>query len=219
MTAQLSLFSPGQLVEKKPGTSCRDRSWKIAITHPGGWGRKMDEATETCRPTLLSLDMRCDCWIPRGEERCQCVGYQLYRGYCRGCGWYGPARTDEDPAVYDAHDHCYPGWRDLPVIVGPIPETGNSKSEKAIEAFIRRLESLGYPEGWIEAGGPIRERRQRGGTRAHTVHTGYGNYSIAGAVEGCVTMDCDGPQWCWLVSHGKRDTPCPDYTYPDDEIE
>jgi hypothetical protein len=215
MTAQLELFTPAQLTPAGPAYE-RERYWGIAICHPGGWGRDTDEPTDTCRPTLLSLDMRCNCWNRRGEERCQCVGYYLFRGSCRGCSWYGPARTSEDAAVYDTHDHCYPGWRELPVIIGPIPETGSGKKGTSIDSFIARLESIGYPPGWIQAGGPIRERRQQGGTRAHTVHTGYGNYTICGEVVGCCLSigmnSCEGLDRCLT---GR----CTPYEFPDQEIE
>ena len=202
VSEQLCLLRPWQLIPIGPAVEHGyTERWGIGITHPGGWGRP-DEGTDECQPTVLSKDMRCRCWWNhRGGSdtflKCQCVGDLMYRGGCRGCDWVAEQMwTSEHRAVCDALDHSWPTWRNLPVDPGPIPEGSSPAELRKRDAWIARLVSIGYPEGWIERGGPIRVRRQQGGTRPHTVHTGYGNYSVTGEVVGCGVLGCDGIDWC-----------------------
>lgn len=189
MTAQLTLLLPWQLIPVGPAVDhgyMRVSEWRVSTCNPAG-------ATEECQPTVLSKDMRCKHW----DGPCQCVGNLMYRGGCRGCDWTAKfMRTSEHLAVADALDHSWPSWRNLPVDPGPIPEGSSPSDVKKRAAWIARLVGIGYPEGWIERGGPIRVRRQQGATRPHTVHTGYDNYSITGEVAGCGLVGCDGIQWC-----------------------
>ena len=202
------LFAPGVLVPTGPafdhGYTGR---WRIGICHPGaGWGGKDEEPALDCQPTILSKDLRCNCWPNFGGSSmdfpgCECIGDLMYRGACTHCEWEAPLmRSSEHLAVSDALDHSWPTWRNLPVDPGPIPEGSSPKDSARVQAWIKRLVTIGYPEGWIEAGGPIRARRQQGGTRPHTVHTGFDNYSITGEVMGCATSigmaRCDGIEHC-----------------------
>jgi N12 class adenine-specific DNA methylase/superfamily I DNA/RNA helicase len=127
--------------------------WGLAIAHASG-------QTPGCQPTVLtahlgdSLDLR-------------------YRGACRGCDWEGEIRPRENPATEDAHDHAFPGWRDLPA-VEQIPRT-----PKARERWMREVTSM-YPPGWLERGGPVRTLRKPGLTRHHPMNTaGLTGYDIA----------------------------------------
>lgn len=107
----------------------------------------------------------------------------LYRGACRkaGCDWEGPVRDRENPAVEDGMDHAWPGWRHLP----PVPKvpdqvgSGTSKAAmKSVEAWTAKVIAV-YPDGWLEAGGPIRTVREPMGTRHVAGRTPYGGYDLA----------------------------------------
>lgn len=180
MTGQLSLLRPWQLIPVGPPVDhgYTDR-WGVWTTCP-------DIATDECQATVLSKDMRCNCYrssFDTSDEGCQCVGDLMYRGGCLSCEWSAPLmRSSEHLAVCDALDHSWPSWRNLPVYAGKVPE---SAKPEVVTAWITKMVTLGYPEGWIERGGPIRERRQQGGTRPHTVWTGFGNYTVTGEVYGC----------------------------------
>jgi hypothetical protein len=118
-------------------------------------------------------------------DGCYCLTAVLARGICLGCGWSGPIRHPEaggeHVAVEDAHDHAFPGWRDLPV-VPKRPEWGESKAaRKAMQTWAARLAQV-YPVGWLERGGPIRtDRGPIGsiGTRHVPEVAGYGGYDLS----------------------------------------
>ncbi|GAA1768592.1 DUF6349 family protein [Nonomuraea bangladeshensis] len=109
--------------------------WGIYFGHPGANARGDDfpSTAPEHRPTLLARVVDEPSW------------HQLYRGACLGCDWEGETRQSGGDAVEDAHDHAWPGWRDLPAVKPP-------KSNHA-----RWLVEVGraYPPGWLEAGGPI----------------------------------------------------------------
>ena len=83
------------------------RCWQIGITQPGGQFGDQQTTLEPgrCRPTV---------------EDAHDDNGMAYRGACLGCGWAGIPRRDENVAVEDAHDHAWPGWRELP-LVGRCP--------------------------------------------------------------------------------------------------
>ncbi|MFF0770911.1 DUF6349 family protein [Nonomuraea wenchangensis] len=109
--------------------------WGIYFGHPGADARGDDfpSTAPEHRPTLLARVVDEPNW------------HQLYRGACLGCDWEGETRPSNGDAVEDAHDHAWPGWRDLPAVKPP-------KSN-----YARWLVEVGraYPPGWLEAGGPI----------------------------------------------------------------
>lgn len=144
------------------GSSRRSHAWTVEVACPG-------EATEQCQPTVLSADLRCDC--PWGQP-CFCVGDLMYRGACRGCAWEGPPCDSENSAAEDAHDHAWPGWRELP-IVPAIPE---ERKKRAV--WVEHATAL-YPAGWLERGGPIRTERRGGGMRHVPNWTPFGGYDMA----------------------------------------
>ncbi|HKT03735.1 MAG TPA: DUF6349 family protein [Rugosimonospora sp.] len=143
-----------------PNSIRRSHAWEVHITCP-------DTPTERCQPTVLSADLRCDCF-----DECYCVGDLLYRGACRGCGWEGEPRDGENAAVEDACDHAWPGWRDLPV-VPRVPEDA-----KRHAAWAQRVAAR-YPANWLVDGGPIRTRRSGLGTRHVPGRTPFGGYDLA----------------------------------------
>jgi hypothetical protein len=145
-------------------------AWQPCVTHMF----TEHPTTPKCRPTIMVADLRCD----HDSNGCNCVGDLLYRGACYGCTWEGEARTRENDAVEDAHDHAWPGWRQLPT-VPRRPDSGTSATQKAANAtwsdHVNRL----YPDGWLEAGGPIRTARAASGTRHVPDRTGFGGYDLS----------------------------------------
>jgi hypothetical protein len=134
--------------------------------------------TDRCLPTLLTADLRCDHY----RLDCACLGDLLYRGACFGCRWEGPPRDRENRAVEDAHDHAWPGWRDLPIVPSP-PEPGTSAKQRATTASWAAHVDDVYPADWLKTGGPIRTRRAPLGTRHVPHRTGFGGYDLCGAIE------------------------------------
>jgi hypothetical protein len=118
-------------------------------------------------------------------DRCYCVQLDVSRGVCLGCGWTGPIRSRGEGgghvAVEDAHDHAFPGWRELPVVL-KRPEWGESKQARAaMQRWVEKIHEW-YPADWLERGGPIRtDRGPIGslGTRHVPGATGFGGYDLS----------------------------------------
>ncbi len=161
----------------------RSHAWRVVTTCP-------DTPTDRCQPTVLT----CDLSAPRGYPP-PCGGHdrsQLYRGACRrpGCLWEGPERdswagSGENPAAEDALNHAWPGWRDLPVAPDfPHIQSGTSKADlRALARWAEQVNAI-YPEGWLEAGGPVRTLRSGRGTRHVPDRTPYGGYDVAAVAPG-----------------------------------
>lgn len=157
----------------------RSHAWRVNTTCP-------DTPTDRCQPTVLT----CDLSAPRGYPPPTCGGHdrsQLFRGACRrpGCLWEGPEResragSGENPAAEDALDHAWPGWRDLPAAPGlPRIQSGTSKADlRALARWAGQVTAI-YPQGWLEAGGPVRTLRTGRGTRHVPDRTPYGGYDMA----------------------------------------
>lgn len=139
----------------------------------GAFGWEPPEIGGRCRATNLDRDLR------------DHDGDLEYRGACLGCGWVSETiRDDENGAVEDAMDHCWPGWRDLPIVDKPPDDHGESKAAtKQRAAWIKRV-GIAYPEGWLESGGPIRTARESMGTRHVPGRTPFGGYDLCGRVNG-----------------------------------
>lgn len=148
-------------------SNLRSHAWRAACGSPEG----RDAAEADHRPAVLTADLRCHHY----HEDCSCVGDLVYRGACLHCGWEGDVRADENTAAEDAHDHAWPGWRDLP-IVPRRPE-----NQKARPRWIEAV-TAAYPAGWLESGGPIRTTRSPHGTRHVPNHTGFGGYDLCAAI-------------------------------------
>ncbi|OBI29064.1 DUF6349 family protein [Mycolicibacter sinensis] len=139
--------------------------------------------TEQCRPVTLAASLGCGHYGSDYRD-CQCVGGSVYRGACTGCSWEGPVRGCENRAAEDAHDHSWPGWRELPV-VPPAPESGTSKAQK--QRWIDAV-AAAYPDGWLVSGGPIlTSRGSSTGTRHAENRTPFGGYDMC--VEGTYNAD------------------------------
>jgi hypothetical protein len=108
----------------------------------------------------------------------------MHRGACRktGCDWEGPVRGSEKQAVEDGMDHAWPGWRNLP----PVPRVPDNAWEakrskpaaKALDGWLTKVVPA-YPDGWVEAGGPIRTVREKNGTRHIEARTPFGGWDLA----------------------------------------
>jgi len=166
--ARIAEFDTWRTWYGRQGCLRRSHGWNPGITHP-------DTPAGRCQPTLLDVDLRCtisDHWRSRSDNRdpCLCTGHLLYRGACRHCDWEGEPRLDENQAVEDAHDHAWPGWRDLPV----MPHHPYEK--KPLANWMQRVLAA-YPDGWVQAGGPILTWREQGGTRHHWAME-WGSYDM-----------------------------------------
>lgn len=106
--------------------------WCIHISHPGYQGgvRAVVSTAPDHRPTVLFLGFRT---------------HSLKRGACLGCEWESEDFRTEKEAVEAAHDHAWPGWRNLPAVRQP-----GSNYERWLDEVKKA-----YPPGWLEAGGPI----------------------------------------------------------------
>lgn len=161
------------------GSAARSHAWHVSITH-------RESPTSRCQPTALSADTRAPDARYGGARYpvpCECqqvIDSLMYRGACTGCDWEGESRTGENPAAEDAHDHAWPGWRDLPT-VPKVPEWTTLQSKKERQARDRWLAIVipVHPPGWLEAGGPIRTLRQPMGTRHVPFATPWGGYDMA----------------------------------------
>ncbi|WP_164932259.1 MULTISPECIES: DUF6349 family protein [unclassified Streptomyces] len=71
----------------------------------------------------------------------------LHRGACLACPWEGPDRRRRDAAIEDAHDHTHPEWRTLPIM-----DRASGRGARIWWQHVRAR----YPQGWFDAGGPLR---------------------------------------------------------------
>jgi hypothetical protein len=118
--------------------------WELDYTAPGRrYGNGPELTPGRCVATVMSCDTRP--YDVGGMEGL------VYRGGCLGCDWEGPVRDDEDPAVEDACDHAWPGWRDFPLVANP-------KTPKAI-AKVKALYDEHSP-GWSSGDAPLRSNRK-----------------------------------------------------------
>lgn len=152
----------------------RSHAWLPEITNQIGW----DYSTELpprCLPTILHADLS-DC--AHAGRRCYDIGGLVYRGACYGCTWEADTRATASEAVEDAHDHAWPGWRDLPIVPQP-PDRGTSKREIAAMAAWETTTAALLPQGWLAAGGPIVTTRSPGATRDVPGGSRFGGYDLS----------------------------------------
>lgn len=93
----------------------------------------------------------------RGVD-CQCVRPEqgfVWRSWCGQCERWSAIHTDEDAAVREMHDHCWPGWQALPV--GPTSPRD---------------------EHWTQPGAPIITARKHG-RRSVPGRSPFGGYDLA----------------------------------------
>lgn len=130
---------------------------------------------------IYTADPGCAHWREAAVEQrkrgyCQCVGNGLlYRAYCGGCDWWTPIQAGENQAAEAYLDHCWPGWRDLPVL------ESKTKGYDYVYTF-----PSDYPGDWTTPGAPIRDCR--GTTKSATRHvpggSPFGGYKV-GILQDC----------------------------------
>ncbi len=132
-----------------------------------------------CQPVTLAAELRCG----HRDETCFCVGELLFRAACVTCDFEGDTRVNENAAGEDAHDHAWPGWRNLPIVPHqPTPNSGSARESgsgrTAFSAWLTRVNAT-YPQGWLARGGPIRTHRKPGATRHIPAATVFGGWDLA----------------------------------------
>lgn len=116
--------------------------WTILATYPGaelGQLNRPPSATVDHRPTIL--------WKVLDADRRSC-----YRGACLGCTWESDDHDTKNAAVESAHDHAFPGWRELPAVL-PAPKAA-AYNEDTWDRWFAKV-APAYPAGWFDQGGPI----------------------------------------------------------------
>ncbi|MHC6175438.1 DUF6349 family protein [Glutamicibacter sp. X7] len=124
----------------------------------------------------FNADLRCHASHKDARRPCHCVGGYYYRVYCFGCNhWTGI--YDRENGAWEEHlDHCWPGWRDLPVIEATPNESGGYKYAMPDN----------YPPDWMVPGAPTRDCR--GLSKVATRHVPAGNQF--GGVKTAVIQEC-----------------------------
>lgn len=129
------------------------------------------------QPITLVADLRCG----RCDRDCCRVCDLVYRGRGPHYDREGPIRDRHSGAFEDAHDHAWPGWCKLPR-VPRRPERGSSAKKASPAPWVKHVIAV-YPDGWLEAGGPIRSASRRYRSRhVPAPHTGFGGYDLRGLV-------------------------------------
>lgn len=114
---------------------------------------------------LFDADLRC---AHTRDAACTCLGGLLARGYCFTCQWWTPICTDENTAVEAYHDHCWTGWRNLPICAQRMTPAGS-----------RAVLPDTYPPEWEIPGAPVRTWRKKYGTRHVPAYSAWGGYDLA----------------------------------------
>lgn len=142
------------------GLELIEAGFEVAITHPGpgGFGVMggVDLPTPRCCPTVFSRSPS----RQNGDS-----GRMQYAGACLGCGWgQGPFDT-ENEATEAAHDHAFPGWRELPIVDEPRFTSSPAQLAKRRRRLADEL-TPAYPQDWLDSGfAPMRTRRTTHATR------------------------------------------------------
>ena len=164
-TAQLTNLA------RHPHNPLRGRALDVVAEAPA--------APEKLLPVTLVAELRCEHHV----VDCCCVRDLIDRGSCLHCDWEGPVCDARNTAVEDAHNHAWPGGRELP-IVPRRSEPSTTARQKA--ATVRPTEEVNaaYPTGWlVESGGPIRTARSHYGTRHVPDYTRFGGDDPRDAIE------------------------------------
>jgi hypothetical protein len=111
--------------------------WAVALCHEHA------PTAPGCQPAVLDRHVYLD---PTDYSTFQ---HMEYRAACHGCDWIGDIVPEECAATELAHDHAFPGWRNLPALV-PARPYHPQRLRSDVLRFVGRL----YPPGWIERHGP-----------------------------------------------------------------
>ncbi|HAY44076.1 MAG TPA: hypothetical protein DCY59_11265 [Micrococcaceae bacterium] len=141
------------------------QGWVESITGRSGSGSYHPSFTYTA-------DLRCTCndaRLVRDRLECYCVGGRLERVYCAGCDWWTAITDRETEASELLLDHCWPGWRDLPIIETKMKPNGGYTYKYP----------AGYPEAWKVRGAPTRDVREHYSSRHVPGYNEFGGYKTA----------------------------------------
>lgn len=148
------------------------QAWHIQPGHPGGaysdFGHELDPPTHHT-PTLLTRSR------PNGQRGNQ----QDFRGGCLACSWEGPEHSGkgfgdgDNEAVEDAHDHAFPGWRELP----PITTAADRWAIPRSRSRWAQLTSA-YPTTWIDHGAALLAWRRHHREAHLPPHAGRPRYRL-----------------------------------------
>lgn len=130
------------------------RMWDHSICQPFGSGTAHSV-------WVMAADLGCRHF----NTDCYCVGDRVYRAYCSDCQWWTPIAEHEDEAIRAYHDHCWPGWRSLPICTRP-----NLEKPPKLPAD--------YPQEWQVPGAPILTHRKWPGTRNVPGRSPFGGYDM-----------------------------------------
>ena len=153
-----------------PDLAClRDsHGWHVAI----GEYASSREPTSACIPITLQTDLRCNRTSHRG---CLCVGDLVSRSFCRGCGWHSEVVDDDTDAALLGLDHCFPGWRDDPIVPSaPYDDGPKRRTRRNWETTVTELHGTDRPQGY-----PMITRRGPHGWRAVPGRSLWGGYDVA----------------------------------------
>lgn len=130
-----------------------------------------------CEVGVLILERKpVELW--RREPSAAVRGGIQYRAQCPSCPRFqGPLREREDEAIEDAHDHAYPGWRELPALDPSVVLAGARAATRWMTWVAEATRA--YPPGWFQRRGPVITYRSAGSTRHLPGQAPGGGYDMA----------------------------------------
>lgn len=138
-----------------------------------GWSAQEASGKDSAhQATCYDAELRCSSHWGKG---CQCVGSLVYRVYCHDCEHWTGIYEDGNQA-WEAHlDHCWTGWRDLPVL-----------ESKVVSYSYKHTPPADYPAKFLQPGAPIRDCRglTKYATRHVPGHNQYGGVMV-GVIRDC----------------------------------
>ncbi|MGP4995525.1 DUF6349 family protein [Glutamicibacter ardleyensis] len=141
-----------------------------------GWAANGSSGAESTHlATSYDAELRCNHHGHRDGQKCLCVGGIVYRVYCHNCEHWTGIYASENEAWEAQLDHCWDGWRELPVLEG-----------RTVGYESRYNMPDDYPKEFIRPGAPIRDCR--GLTKYMLRHVPAG--SVNGGVKVGVIQDC-----------------------------
>ena len=115
----------------------------------------------------FDADLRCQHYW---RTPCECVGQLVYRVYCYGCEYWTGIHGNENEAWEEHLDHCWPGWRELPIL-----------ESKQVGYGYQWAFPDNYPTKFKQAGAPLKDCRGVGPLASRHVPAGntFGGLRLA----------------------------------------
>lgn len=172
-------FGPGRVSSGPIAEFAPHPVFEIGICQPGArWARGDDERevltrSPRCSLTLMDRDVRVPpTWksAPGDQRPFHGPGDPMSLPVCLGCDWEGSETNDEDAAIVEGLDHCWPDWHEVPPLERPSRGRRNVNLDTAwwrqhVEACERLV------PGWEANGYPLLTVRSPLGTRSHHSET------------------------------------------------